>query len=60
MTFAPPISSGLHRQHARALRLGDILAKAVRIFVAQRRAAARVEVERAGERLSLKNTDGQT
>jgi hypothetical protein len=59
-SVASTVSIGLHRERSRALALSDFLAKAARIVVKQRMAAARAEIERGRERLWLKNTDDQT
>jgi hypothetical protein len=56
MTFASAISLGLHRQRIRALALRDFFVKAMRIVIKQRMAAARAEIERGRERLSLEKT----
>jgi hypothetical protein len=60
MAFASEISLGLRRQHIRALALRAFLLKAVRIVIEQRMAAARAEIERGRERLSLEKAHDGT
>ena len=62
MTFASAVSTnslGLHRQRSLARALRVFLLKAARIFVKERMAVARSEIERGRERLWLRKPDGQ-